>query len=237
MLLLVFGGIRGKRWPGVIALVVLWIFSTPLTAQALWRWLEHPYQRRRVASVLQNSKPTAVVVLGAGRHAAPGPAQMSEWNDADRFFGGLDAFSHLRMQSSSVKLIFTGGWWPTQPGLPSEGEVMRQRAIALGYPAHAVWSTIKVRNTSEEAKEVSKILDTGSMVILVTSAFHMSRALRLFERQGLDVLPFPVDFQSRGAWAGNPLRDPLNYFPTANGLRQSSRAVREVIGRTIYRSW
>ena len=95
MLLLVWGGIRGSRWPGISALAVLWIFATPLTSEALWRWLEQPYQRRTGAAVLQHARPAAVVVLGTGRHAAPGPARMSEWIDADRFFGGLDAFAQL----------------------------------------------------------------------------------------------------------------------------------------------
>ena len=38
----------------------------------------------------------------------------------------------------------------------------------------------------------------------------MQRAQRLFERQGLNVLPFPVDFQARGRWAGPLWRDPTS---------------------------
>jgi uncharacterized SAM-binding protein YcdF (DUF218 family) len=237
MLLLVWGGIRGSRWPGISAFAVLSIFATPLTSEALWRWLEQPYQRRTAAAVLQNARPAAVVVLGTGRHPAPGPARTSEWIDADRFFGGLDAFAQLQKQGDVPQLIFTGGWWPTQPELPPEGDVLRERAMALGVPAEAVVSTAKVRNTADEAREVAGMLPAGSTVMLVTSAFHMPRARRLFERQGLTVLPFAVDFQASGAWAGHPLRDPLNYLPTSDGLKSSSRALREAIGRTIYRAW
>ena len=109
--------------------------------------------------------------------------------------------------------------------------------MALGVPADAVVSTAKVRNTADEAREVAGMLPAGSTVMLVTSAYHMPRARRLFERQGLTVLPFAVDFQASGAWAGHPLRDPLNCLPTAEGLGSSSRALREAIGRTIYRAW
>jgi len=35
----------------------------------------------------------------------------------------------------------------------------------------------------------------------------MCRAQRLFGRQGIQVLPFQVDFQARGRWAGPPWRD------------------------------
>ena len=91
--------------------------------------------------------------------------------------------------------------------------------------------------TAEEARVVAAQLPPRSTVVLVTSAFHLPRAKRLFERQGLQVLPFPVDFQARGAWAGHPLADPLNWIPSADGLERSSRALREAIGRTLYRAW
>ena len=115
--------------------------------------------------------------------------------------------------------------------------MLRQRAIAIGLPAAAVQSTSRVRNTADEARVVAAMLPARSTVMLVTSAFHMPRARKLFERQGLTVLPFPVDFQASGAWAGHPLRDPLRYLPTAAGLASSSRALREAIGRTVYRAW
>ena len=237
MLLLVWGLLRRSRWPVISALSVLWIFATPLISEALWRWLEQPYQSRTAQLVLQNVRSSAVVVLGTGRHAAPGPARRSEWIDADRFFGALDAFEQLQKHGDTPVLIFTGGWWPTLPALPPEGDVLRDQAIAFGIPAGSVFSTARVSNTSDEANEVAAMLPAGSTVVLVTSAFHMPRARLLFERQGLSVMPFAVDFQATGAWAGHPLRNPLNYIPTARSLQSSSRALREVIGRIIYRAW
>jgi uncharacterized SAM-binding protein YcdF (DUF218 family) len=262
LLLLVWAVWRGGRTPVLAALGLLWLFATPLTAEGLWRWLERPYQRRSIDTVLQGfacalpARPSppvsyspaerlgtaqrlgcAVVVLGTGRHAAPGPARASEWTDADRFFGGIEAYQHLRAQGFRPRLIFTGGWWPTQPSLRPEGDELRLRAIALGLPPADLLSTSRVRNTAEEARAIAALVPPGAAVVLVTSAFHMPRAQRLFERQGLSVVPLPVDFQATGAWAGHPLADPLNYLPSADGLASSSRALREAIGRTLYRSW
>lgn len=253
LLLLLWAAVRGGRAPVLAALGILWLFATPLSAEGLWRWLERPYQRRPAAAVLQGFTctpqglppaavrspiaPCAVVVLGTGRHPAPGPARASEWTDADRFFGGLEAYQRLRAQGQRPRLIFTGGWWPTQPRLQPEGEVLRQRAIALGLPAADLLSTGRVRNTAEEARAIAALLPPGASLVLVTSAFHMPRAQRLFQRQGLRVSPFPVDFQASGAWAGSPLRNPLNWLPSATGLESSSRALRELIGRTLSRSW
>lgn len=239
LLLLLWAAWRGGRAPVLAALGILWIFATPLTAEGLWRWLERPYQRQTAAALLARrpAAPAAVVVLGTGRHPAPGPARASEWIDADRFFGGLEAYQQLRREGLRPRLIFTGGWWPTQPGLPPEGDVLRQRAISLGLPPADLLSTARVRNTAEEARAIAALLPRGATVVLVTSAFHLPRAVRLFEREGLRVLPFPVDFQASGAWAGSPLRDPLNWLPSADGLARSSRALREAIGRTLYGAW
>ena len=238
LLLLLWGVLRSSRWPALAALAVLWVFSTPLVAECLWRELERPYARQSAEAVVASTSPQAVVVLGGGgRHAAPGPARESEWIDADRFFAGLEAYQHLRRQCVRTRLIFTGGWSPTQPQLPPEGEVLRQRALALGLPGADLATTARVRNTAEEARVVEAQLPRGSSVLLGTSAFHMARAKRLFELRGLRVLPFPVDFQASGAWAGNPLADPLNWHPSARGLESSSRALREAICRTLYRAW
>jgi uncharacterized SAM-binding protein YcdF (DUF218 family) len=237
LLLLVWGVWRGGRWPAALALALLWFFATPLVAEGLWRWLERPFQRGNAATLLAGSQPRAVVVLGGGRHPAPGPARASEWIDADRFFGGLEAYQQLRRQNQRPQLIFTGGWWPSMPSMPPEGEVLRQRAIELGLPAADLATTGRVRNTAQEARAVAALLPAGSSIVLVTSAFHLPRAVRLFERQGMRVLPYPVDFQASGAWAGQPLANPLNWIPSASGLDRSSRALREVMGRTLYRSW
>jgi uncharacterized SAM-binding protein YcdF (DUF218 family) len=241
LLLLLHGSLRARRWPARAALVILWLFATPLTAEGLWRSLEWPHQRQTAAALLKAAAPeggslplVAVVVLGGGRHPAPGPARVSEWGDADRFFAGIEAYQHLRAEGQSPLLFFSGGWWPTMPALPPEGDVLRRQAIAMGLPPGAMRSTARVSNTAEEAREIAAQLPGGSAVVLVTSAFHMARAQRLFERQGLRVVPFPVDFQATGSWAGQPLRDPLRYFPSAGGLDSSSRALREWLGRLLY---
>ena len=65
----------------------------------------------------------------------------------------------------------------------------------------------------------------------------MRRAQRLFELQGMQVLPFPVDFQARGRWAGPLWRDPTQWLPSAGALDNSSRAMRGLLGRLVYRAW
>lgn len=67
-------------------------------------------------------------------------------------------------------------------------------------------------------------------IILVTSAFHMRRARMLFERQGFEVDPFPVDFQT----SDRPTTTVLSFLPSAQALAKSETAMREKIGILYY---
>jgi len=237
LILLLVGLIGRWRWPVITAVVLLCVCSLGLVSQTLWRWMEAPWQRSTVAAA---PFAEAIVVLSGGRHPVPGAARVSEWRDPDRFLAGLDLFR----AGKAPRLLFTGGASPFRPGQLPEGQLYLAEAKHLGIPEGAMSSTPSVRNTSEEALALRSLLDvpkTASApsirILLVTSAFHMRRAQRLFERQGFEVQPFPVDFQARGAWAGPLWRDPTQWFPSAAALDGSSRALRELLGRLIYRAW
>jgi uncharacterized SAM-binding protein YcdF (DUF218 family) len=237
-LILLFVGLIGRwRWPVITAVVLLWVCSLGLVSQTLWRWLEAPWQRTTAATA---PSALAIVVLSSGRHPAPGAARVSEWHDPDRFLAGLDLFR----AGKAPRLLFTGGASPFRPGQLPEGQRYLTEAQRLGIPAVVMASTPPVLNTAEEAVAIRRLLDASKTasappirILLVTSAFHMRRAQRLFERQGFVVEPFPVDFQARGAWAGSLWRDPTQWFPSALALDGSSHALREVLGRLIYRAW
>ena len=110
----------------------------------------------------------------------------------------------------------------------------------LGVPADGMVTTGPVTNTAEEARAVATLLrerrsapaDRGAppRVLLVTSAFHMPRARRLFERAGLTVMPFPVDFQVSAGGGVNV----MDLLPTAAALKQTELAWREMYGRLFY---
>ena len=230
LILLVVGLIGRWRWPVIASLLLMWVFSLGLVSQGLWRWLEAPWQRRAATAA---PRADAIVVLSGGRHPAPGGARVSEWHDPDRFLAGLD----LYRAGKSPRLLFTGGASSFRPGQPPEGQRYLQEARQLGILAVAMASTPPVVNTAEEAAAIRQLLPARARILLVTSAFHMRRAQRLFERQGFKVLPFPVDFQARGRWAGPLWRDPTQWLPSAGALDNSSRALRELLGRLVYRAW
>jgi uncharacterized SAM-binding protein YcdF (DUF218 family) len=66
--------------------------------------------------------------------------------------------------------------------------------------------------------------------LLITSAYHMPRAVGAFRQAGFDVIPFPVDFRTRDA--GDLLRP---FGNVAAGLQRADLAVKEWIGLLAYR--
>ena len=60
----------------------------------------------------------------------------------------------------------------------------------------------------------------------VTSASHMRRAVRHFERAGLQPIPAPTGFKT----GGDRLNTPSYWLPSAGNLRKTERAVYETLG-------
>lgn len=231
LLLLAAALLLGRRWPIWLALCLFWLGSTPWVSDHLVRWCEANAVR---IPAIAMAKAQAIVVLSEGRTLAPGPAATSEWNDGDRFWGGIA----LYRAGKAPWLIFTGGWVPWQPELAPEGEVLRQWASSQGVPGSTIQVTGKATSTAEEAAAVAALLPhlhpvegiKPRTVLLVTSAFHMPRAQRLFEQAGLEVKAYPVDFKVS---AGQPF-GVMSLQPSAGAWQRTEMAWRELLGRAWY---
>ena len=206
-----------------LAFLVLIVSSNPLVGNYLMKKLEYPYQPIPISSIKEKD---AIVVLSGGLHQAGNKKYSTyEFNDPDRFFAGIDLIKKYKAD----KLIFTAGQLPwSDNGLP-EGYVLKDKAISLGIPG-VILVTKKVKNTYEESLAVTKIIPNNSSIILVTSAFHMQRSKYLFEKQGFDVIPYPVDFKS-----SNSKISIMSFLPNLGSMKTSSLFIRENIGRLYYK--
>ncbi len=216
------------------AFIFLVVFSNGFFSDTLWRLLEYPLERLDF-SLVESSD--GIVVLSSRRHLPPGNTNIIEWYDPDRFFAGIDLYK----ANKSNRLIFTGGINPLVSDLPPEGNIYIKEAIEMGIPKEDLFTTYPVTNTLQEAKAIKKLLNNEifsnkKKIILVTSAFHMKRAKKIFEREGISVLPYPVDFKSNKSFLYS-LKNPLNWVPSSYSFYNSSTAIREIIGRIVYRAW
>ncbi len=235
--------LRQRRW-SIAGAVFLLVASLPIVADRLFAW-----SQADVAPVDETQPADAIVVLGgAMSYVRPAGEPIAEWGDAiDRVFGGIA----LARAERAPRLIFSGGGWIGQEGLPSEGDRARELAIQAGIPADRVEVSPQALNTAEEAVTIRKMFGAEGLaateatanaaaavrtasarpkIILVTSAFHMPRATVTFETEGFEVLPYPVDFRA-------PVRRMtlMEWLPSPDALEKTDLVIREALGRAYYR--
>ncbi len=101
----------------------------------------------------------------------------------------------------------------------------------MGIAKNRIVLEPRARTTYENARETYRLLQPqkSERYLLVTSAYHMPRALGVFRAQGFTVRPWPVDFRTRG-WS-----DLARPFSSATeGLKRVDLAVKEWIGLLAY---
>ena len=128
------------------------------------------------------------------------------------------------------RLVFTGGKMPWDKAKKTEGEVLKEYAISNSIPSKKIFVTKHVENTADEAVAVKELISPSKRIILVTSAYHMYRAKRLFEKQGFQVIPYKVDYKA----TRNDKTTLMDFLPSAGNLELTETGIREVIGRLFY---
>ena len=189
-----------------------------------FKLVEGDQSRKSIASIEQAD---AIVVLsGMLEINEVGDSTYIEWGDPDRFFGGIALFKAVKAK----KLVFTGGKMPWDNAKKTEGEVLKEYAISNGIPSEKIFVTKEVENTADESVAVKELISPSKRIILVTSAYHMYRARRLFEKQGLIVIPYRVDFKS----LTTDSLTFMDYLPNAESLAKTELGLRELMGRLYY---
>lgn len=234
VLLMAAGLLLKRRAVGLAGLCVLIFFSMPAVSTNLVNFMEGGVERLSAEAA---PPADAIVVLSGAGVREQGKAKVIEWNDPDRFFGGIQLFH----AGKAPLLIFTGGWLPWDAAARPEGEVLIEQARLLGVPAEAMMTTGKVSNTAEEAVGAFQVLrerlgTAGNpparppRILLVTSAYHMPRARRIFEKAGIEVVSFPVDFRRQAPMPASL----MDLVPNSGALAVSETAIRELYGRWYY---
>ena len=221
LLLGVAGLYRRRRWAfglAAFATALLVLQSLPLVAGALMASLE-----ARAGPVIENADGArAIVVLGSGL----------ELDQPE--YGGDTAgertlvrvrYGALLARRFGLPVLVTGG--RPQDATRTEAAVMAE-ILAREFAVKVRWQEGESRKTAENASRSAVILrDAGiRRVVLVTQAFHMPRAVRLFRTAGLEVVPAPTQFKTSGRLPFGP----LDLLPQSKALRNSYYALHEWLG-------
>jgi uncharacterized SAM-binding protein YcdF (DUF218 family) len=190
-------GGRGRRAARIVwaaSAVLLYLLSTQPVSQSFMLPLEtvHP-----VPTDAQIREAGATVVLSGG--LAVNPMELERPLLSRVSVARTVAAVRLYKRFHTGPLIFAGGSGdPLAPGL-DEGGAMRDLAVELGVPLDDVITENRSRTSGESARFTAALLEQRAIrrIVLVTSAFHLPRSVRLFRRQGLEVVPYPAEFASR----------------------------------------
>ena len=221
---LIILGIFTKRMLYIVtALLLLWVTSIPIVSNSLLGLLEQNYQVQTLDNVEDHD--TVVVLSGMVRTIQNNGEVYYEFGEAvDRILAGIS----LIKDGKADRMILTRGQLPWSLGVP-EGEFLSNFATMNGVEADKITLTRVVQNTDDEAKAIAELITSNEKLILVTSAFHMPRATKVFANQNILVTEFPVDFLS-----GASKLDILDFLPNASAFKDSSLFIREMIGRAYY---
>src|SRR6478736_3291912 len=218
---------RKKWWPGVLALVIFYLSSISFVSDRLMGVLESRYPAVPVASA---GPADVIVVLGGILGPAVPDGYVANWSDSvERFEAGVA----LIQAGRAPQLVFTGAKREWLGRETTEGAELRRLAIARGVPAEKIAVTSLIDNTATEAAAIAGLLRSNGQhrIILVTTSWHIPRAVWLFRRAGVDCQPFPVDFHLDRT---RPL-EPRDFVPSAGAWQGTETALRELYGYAFYR--
>jgi uncharacterized SAM-binding protein YcdF (DUF218 family) len=184
--------------------------------------LLYPLERRYIA--LRGDESLAdvryIAVLGSGYSPGEGLSEVAalDTEGLARVVEGL----RLARRLPSARLVFSGGAPRGRP-LPAIGYA--KLAAALGVPEESVIVLSDALDTGDEAGLVSRLVGSQPF-LLVTSAFHMPRAMRLMQASGARPIAAPTAQRiNRSNRYG--FRD---WLPASKGLRKTELALHEYLG-------
>jgi uncharacterized SAM-binding protein YcdF (DUF218 family) len=144
------------------------------------------------------------------------------------------AFELLR-QNPDLPFIASGYSGRLLPQGLSEADAFKRLLQEQGLGNHPGYYENQSRNTYENVLYSKKTIDgiaekEGSPVkpwLLITSASHMLRSMQVAHKQGVDVLPVLVDYQTSKSYS-------WHRFDLVEGGEQWNRLIRELVGITTY---
>jgi uncharacterized SAM-binding protein YcdF (DUF218 family) len=208
---------------GGFAVAWAWLWATPAVSAALLLRLEAPYPPQPLVTV---PAAAAAVVLGG---AISPPSSTRPYPNLHEAADRVWHAARLHHAGKAPLLVLAGGGDPACPGC-SEAHAMQRLLQDLGVPAAALLLDDTSRNTRENALNAAALLQQRGIrrVLLVTSAFHMPRAMAQFEAAGLQAVPAATDHAEP-----RPVDNWRSWLPDAEALRDSGRAFKEVVGRWV----
>ena len=209
----------------VTAVLVLWIANLlmPILPYMAVHQLEHRFPIPDQHSL----NPDMIVILG-GWQGAPSAMRdettPSISSGGDRLITGLI----LAERYPNAKIAFPGGL-KRAGDKASEADITEAVIQGLNLDRNRLIVEGMSRNTAENAAYLNELIDgEAAQIVLITSAWHMPRAIGSFRAAGLNPIPYPTDFSTP--------KDGVSFMKLlGKGLGLTQTALSEYIGLIAYR--
>ncbi|MCP5382863.1 MAG: YdcF family protein [Kordiimonadaceae bacterium] len=216
--------ILGKRIILTATLMLTFVGFTNISGWAMW-----PLESRmdRFRNNLNQQPYAGIIVLGGSEKLAISTSSgQPTLND-----GGerLIATAALARKFPDIPIIHSGGTRFKADEM-SENDVAKLFFAGEGIDISRIRFDSKSYNTSTNAIESKKLIkpEEAGKWILVTSAFHMPRAVGAFQKVGINFQPYPVDYKSTLKYEG------LFEFDLSENMKRFDLAIHEYIGLIAY---
>jgi uncharacterized SAM-binding protein YcdF (DUF218 family) len=211
-----------------LSAAMLWFFSCPMISHVLVRSLEKKFDQPA-----DFPRVSAIVLLGGCTKPPVPPRRYTEPSCAgDRMVNAARLFR----RGYAPVIVATGGKIPfiyDFPGTESQCMASFIREVC-GIDSSAILMEDKARDTHENAKNVAALLQQHRIqkdIILVTSAMHMYRSVKVFKKIGYTVYPAPADFRADKTVCIKP----LTILPDVDALSDATDALHEYYGILAYK--
>jgi len=207
----------------LISLLILFLASNKVFVNEITRaWEFEPNKGAKIPE-------TAIILGGYAKFDAH--RNLVQMNDAaDRLYFVVN----LYLQKKIKRIILSGGSSSVTGRTKPEADYVYSILISYGIPDSVIIKESKSRNTHENALNTAKILKDKQIegpVLLVTSSFHMRRALGTFTKAGIAVQPYPVHFISD---YGRGYSLPDFFIPSSEVLFRFDAIAKEWVGHMAY---
>lgn len=210
----------GKKRLLIAAAVVFLIFSDPFLLRLVAnKWDAQPVK-------LNDKKYSCAILLG-GFVNKDGVIGGYFNTSADRFIQTLKLYD----KGNVAFILISGGSSRLTKDKFKYSTWAAKQFIDLKVPDSALLFENKSRNTLENAAFSKQLLEQKGLkppYVLVTSAFHMKRALWIYKHAGLDVIPFPSNY-----FISHERFTLSNLVPSAGALQEWEIYIKEMIGYEI----
>lgn len=207
----------------VASVVMLLVLSNPMVARWSIESLEHQHPQQEIHSIAQHD---AILVLGGGLRLPLPPARRTQiGSGSDRYWHAVQLY---RAGKARI-IVLAGGNVFDQSGIEGEAHYAGELLQQWGVPRSAIVVESASRTTEQNSNNVMEYLNSHGIqsVLLVTSAYHMPRALKLFRQYSIDITPASADILMRERFEPEILK----WLPSAQAIYLNTIAAHEYYGR------